>query len=117
VSLTSAAVVAVIALLAPLAVWLTGLRLPEIVLQIVLGILVGPQLLGWAHLDEPVHVLSVLGLALLLLLAGLEIDFDRLRGLVLRRTSAGFVLSFVLAVAVGLILARTGLVPSPLLIA
>ena len=116
-SLTSAAVVAVIALLAPLAVRLTGLRLPEIVLQIVLGILVGPQLLGWAAVDEPVRVLSVVGLAFLLLLAGLEIDFDRLRGLVLRRTSAAFVLSFVLAVAVGSILARAGLVRSPLLIA
>jgi Kef-type K+ transport system membrane component KefB len=109
VSLTSAAVVAVIALLAPLAVQLTGLRLPEIVLQIVVGILVGPQILGWAHVDEPVRVLSVVGLAFLLLLAGMEIDFDRLRGLVLRRTSIAFVLSFVLAVAVGLILGRAGL--------
>jgi len=117
VSLTSAAVVAVIALLAPLAVRLTGLRVPEIVVQIVLGILAGPQLLGWAHVDEPVHVLSVAGLAFLLLLAGLEIDFDRLRGSVLRRTSAAFVLSFALAVAVGAILARAGLVRSPLLIA
>jgi len=117
VSLTSAAVVAVIALLAPLAVRLTGLRLPETALQIVLGILVGPQVLSWAHVDEPVRVLSVLGLAFLLLLAGLEIDLGRLRGLVLRRTSAAFVLSFGLAAAVGVLLARAGLVRSPLLIA
>ena len=116
-SLTSAAVVAVIALLAPLAVRLTGLRLPETALQIVLGILVGPQVLSWAHVDEPVRVLSVLGLAFLLLLAGLEIDLGRLRGLVLRRTSAAFVLSFGLAAAVGVLLARAGLVRSPLLIA
>jgi hypothetical protein len=44
--LTSAAVVAVVALLSPLALRLSGLRLPGIVLQIILGILIGPEVLG-----------------------------------------------------------------------
>src|SRR5262249_31383939 len=52
-SLTSVAVVAAVAVLAPLALALTGIRLPAIVLEILLGIVVGPQVLGWAHLDEP----------------------------------------------------------------
>ena len=116
-SLTSAAVVAVVALLSPLAVKLSGLRLPDIVLQIILGILIGPQVLGWAHADMPVRVLAVVGLGFLLLLSGLEIDFDRLRGRVLRLTSASFALSFALAVIVGLVLSRAALVRSPLLIA
>ncbi len=115
-SLTSAAVVAVVALLAPLVVRLAGLRMPEIVLQILLGIVVGPQVLGWAGQDAAVRVLSVVGLAFLLLLAGLEIDFDRLRGRVLRLTSAAFALSFALAVAVGFALGALGLVGSPLLV-
>ena len=55
-------------------------------LEILLGIVVGPQVLGWASNDEPVQVLSMIGLAFLLLLAGLEIDFDRLRGRLLRLT-------------------------------
>jgi hypothetical protein len=39
-------VVAVVALLSPLALRLSGLRLPGVVLQIILGILIGPEVLG-----------------------------------------------------------------------
>ena len=86
---------------------LTGLRLPAIVLEILLGIAVGPQVLGWATIDEPVQVLSLIGLAFLLLLAGLEIDFDRLRGraAAAHRCSATSI-SFGLALLVGFGLAR-----------
>jgi Kef-type K+ transport system membrane component KefB len=117
VSLTSAAVVAGVAVLAPLAIALTGARLPAIVLEILLGVLVGPQALGWARVDQPVAVLALIGLGFLLLLAGLEIDFDRLKGRVLGVTAAGFALSFLLAVAVGVLVQQAGLVRSPLLIA
>ena len=61
--------------------------------QILLGIAVGRQKLGWARSDTPVAVLALVGLAFLLLLAGLEIDFDRLRCRVLRLTGVAFVLS------------------------
>jgi Kef-type K+ transport system membrane component KefB len=117
VSLTSAAVVAGVAVLAPLAIALTGARLPAIVLEILLGVLVGPQALGWARVDQPVAVLALIGLGFLLLLGGLEIDFDRLKGRVLGVTAAGFALSFLLAVAVGMLVQQGGLVRSPLLIA
>jgi Kef-type K+ transport system membrane component KefB len=117
ISFTSVAVVAAVALVAPLAVGLTRLRLPAIVLEIVLGIVVGPQVLGWAKVDEPVQVLSLIGLAFLLLLAGLEIDFERLRGRLLRVTALGFVVSFALALIVGFGLRAGDLVKSPLLIA
>src|SRR5262249_3813910 len=100
-SFTSVAVVAAAAVLAPLALALTGLRLPAIVLEIVLGIIVGPQVLGWAHADEPVQVLALVGLAFLLLLAGLELDLDNLRGRLLRLTCLGFALSFALALLAG----------------
>src|SRR5919202_4030092 len=115
VSFTSVAVVAAVALVAPLALGLSGLRLPSIVLEILLGILVGPQVLGWASNDEPVQVLSVIGLAFLLLLAGLEIDFDRLRGRVLRLTGLGYLVSFGVALVIGLGLRAADLVRSPLL--
>ena len=116
-SLRAAAVVATVALLAPLAVRLARVRLPEVVLQIVLGVVVGPQVLGWARVDEPVRVLALIGLAFLLLLAGMEIDFERLRGAVLRVTAAAFALSFAIAALLGVLLAGAGLVRSPLLIA
>jgi len=117
VSFSSVAVVAAVALLAPMVIGLTGLRLPAIVLEILLGIAVGPQVLGWASFDEPVQVLSVFGLAFLLLLAGLEIEFDRLRGRLLGTTALGFAVSFGLALVVGYALKAGDLVRSPLLIA
>jgi Kef-type K+ transport system membrane component KefB len=117
ISFTSVAVIAAIAVLAPFAIGITGLRLPAIVLEILLGIAVGPQVLGWAEADEPVAVLALIGLAFLLVLAGLEIDFEQLRGRVLRLTGAGFVLSFALALVVGYGLRAADLVRSPLLIA
>jgi Kef-type K+ transport system membrane component KefB len=102
ISFTSVAVIAAVAVVAPLALGLSGLRLPAIVLEILLGIGVGPQGLGWASADEPVSVLSLVGLAFLLLLAGLEIDFARLRGRLLRLTALGYAVSFALAlVALG----------------
>ena len=117
ISFTSVAIVAVVALVAPLAVSFSGLRLPAIVLEILLGIVVGPQLLGWASNDEPVQVLSLIGLAFLLLLAGLEIDFNRLRGRLLRLTALGYLVSFGIALVVGYGLRAGDLVRSPLLIA
>src|SRR5438067_12294048 len=117
VSFSSVAVIAVVALIAPLAVAFTGIRLPAIVLEILLGIVVGPQLLGWASNDEPVQVLALIGLAFLLLLAGLEIDFDRLRGRLLPLTGLGYVMSFGLALVVGYALRAGDLVRSPLLVA
>jgi Kef-type K+ transport system membrane component KefB len=116
-SLASAALVSLLALLAPLIARLSRLPIPDIAVQILLGIVVGPQLLGWARIDEPVRVLSLIGLSFLLFLAGLELDFDRLRGRTLRTAGRGFVVSFVLALALGAILGVAGLVKSPLLIA
>src|SRR5262249_29825168 len=117
VSFNSVAVVAAIAVVAPLAVGLTGVRLPAIVLEILLGIVVGPQVLGWASFDRPVEGMSMFGLAFLLLLAGIEIDFDRLRGRLLQTTALAYGVSFAIAVAVGFALKGADLVKSPLLVA
>jgi Kef-type K+ transport system membrane component KefB len=117
VSFTSVALIAAVALLAPLAVSFASLRLPAIVLEILLGIAIGPQGLGWAMVDDAVTVLSTIGLAFLLLLAGLEIDFDRLRGRLLRLTLLGYMISFGIAIVVGFGLKAGDLVKSPLLVA
>lgn len=116
-SFASIAVVAAVALAAPLIVGLTGLRLPSVVLEILLGVAIGPQLLGWAEVDPAVEVIALFGLAFLLLLAGLEVDLDRIRGRVLRVTGAAYAVSFGLALVAGGLLSATGLVRSPLLIA
>jgi Kef-type K+ transport system membrane component KefB len=62
-------------------------------------------------------VVALIGLAFILFLAGLEIEFDRLRGQVLRLTLLGFALSFAIAIVVSLGLSAAGLVETPLLVA
>src|SRR6266496_3860835 len=103
---------------APLALgFFPSVRLPSVVVEIVLGILVGPAVLGWVHVDDPVSVFATVGLAYLLFLAGLEVDFERLRGRVLRLALSGFVLSLGLAIVVGLLLKAGGFVSQPLFVA
>ncbi|HEX6391085.1 MAG TPA: cation:proton antiporter [Solirubrobacteraceae bacterium] len=112
--LTNLLGVCAIAFLAPLALGLApALRLPAVVLEIVLGIVVGPDVLGWVAADEPVAVLATIGLAMLLFLAGLELQPSALRGEVGRLALIGFGLSFGLALLVGLALAGAGVVRSP----
>ena len=68
-------------------------------------------------MDEAVQVVALLGLAFVLFLAGLEIEFEKLRGQVLRITLLGFALSFAIALVVSLGLEAGGLVDTPLLVA
>jgi Kef-type K+ transport system membrane component KefB len=94
-----------------------ALRVPSIVVEIVVGIVVGPSVLGWVKVDESIEVVSLIGLAFLLFLSGIEIDFMRLRGRSLRLAGLGFVLSLAIALAVGFGLGAVGLVDTPLLVA
>jgi len=94
-----------------------ALLLPSVVVEIVAGIVIGPSVLGWAEVDEAVEVVALLGLAFVLFLAGLEIEFGKLRGRVLRLTLMGFGISFAVALAVSLGLNAAGLVDTPLLVA
>lgn len=111
-------VVVAIAFAAPLLLGLVpGLRLPSVVLELVAGIVIGPAVLGWVELDQSIEVMSLVGLAFLLFLAGLEIEFERLRGPKLRLAALSFVLSFGVAVVVGFVLEAIGQADTPLLVA
>ena len=111
-------IVVAVAFTAPLALGLAPrLRLPAVVLEIVAGIIVGPSVLDWVQINEPIAILSTIGLAFLLFLAGLEIDPEKLRGRALRLTSIGFGVSIAIALSVGYLLSAVGLVDRPLLIA
>src|ERR671925_724033 len=111
-------IVVAVAFAAPFVLGLfPAVRLPSVVLEIVAGIVIGPSVLGIAEADQTVSVIALIGLTFVLFLAGLEIDFMRLRGPVLRLTALGFALSFGLAVLVALGLSAAGLVDTPLLVA
>ena len=118
VHFTNLLIVVAAGLLAPLALgFFPRFRLPAIVLEIVLGIVIGPSGLGWVEPDLPVSILSLVGLVFLLFLSGLEIDVGRLRGRILKLTSLGFGVSFAIAIVVGLSLNAGGFVKSPLFVA
>jgi Kef-type K+ transport system membrane component KefB len=111
-------IVVTVAFLAPFLLGLAPrLRLPSVVFEIVAGIVIGPSVLGWVEVDQTIEVLALVGLALLLFLAGLEIDFGELRGRLLRLAALGWALSFGIAVLAGLLLSASGLVETPLLVA
>ncbi|WP_418276736.1 cation:proton antiporter [Isoptericola jiangsuensis] len=103
-TVTMLAVVAGAAVLAPFVVdrlepWI---RIPSVVVEILLGILVGPALLALVHPNEVIDALSDLGLAFLMFLAGYEIEFSRIRGGPLRSATWSWLVSLVLGLAVGL---------------
>jgi Kef-type K+ transport system membrane component KefB len=115
---TDLLVVVAVAFAAPFLLGLfPRIRLPSVVVEIVAGIVVGPSVLGIVEVDQVIEVLALVGLGFVLFLAGLEIEFEKLRGQVLRLTALGFVASFAIAVAVALGLSAGGLVETPLLVA
>src|SRR5262249_18001159 len=79
-----------------------ALRIPAVVLEILAGVAVGPSGLGWVHIDLPVQIVALIGLAFLLFLAGLEIDVHRLRGRLLRLAVLGYLATVALGLAAGL---------------
>jgi Kef-type K+ transport system membrane component KefB len=106
-------IVAVAALAAFLAAFVgSRLTLPVVVIEIVSGIIVGPELLGLADADSFIDFFSNLGLGMLFFFAGYEIDFERIRGIPLRLAVLGWFLSLALAYGLGGILEASGLVLS-----
>ena len=85
---------------------------PVVVIELMMGILIGPEILGLAHSDEFVEFFSNLGLGMLFFFAGYEIDFQRIKGAPLRLGAFGWLLSVILAYGLGGILAAAGVVVS-----
>ncbi|MEU2060898.1 cation:proton antiporter [Streptomyces sp. NPDC013455] len=77
------------------------IRIPLVIFEIALGIVVGPDVLGWAHPDPVVDTLSDLGLAMLIFLAGYEIDFAEVRGGTLHRALGAWLLSLAAGLGLG----------------
>jgi Kef-type K+ transport system membrane component KefB len=85
---------------------------PVVVLEVVLGIVIGPDVLELAEDDEFIEFFSNLGLGMLFFFAGYEIDFDRVKGRPLLLGGIGWLVSLALAYSLGGILAAAGVVLS-----
>ncbi|HET7417119.1 MAG TPA: cation:proton antiporter [Solirubrobacterales bacterium] len=85
---------------------------PVVVLELILGILIGPEVLHLAHSDEFVNFFADLGLGMLFFFAGYEIDFERIKGRPMELGALGWLLSVALAYGLGGLLAAAGIVVS-----
>jgi Kef-type K+ transport system membrane component KefB len=85
---------------------------PVVVVELMLGILIGPEVLEIAHSDDFIEFFANLGLGMLFFFAGYEIDFQRIRGKPMKLGAAGWLLSVILAYGLGGILAAAGIVVS-----
>ena len=118
VSLDDLLVVSLVAVASPLLLGLVpGLRVPSAVVEILAGVVLGPGVLAVLEVDLPVRVTAVIGLAFLLFLAGLEIDLSRLDRSTLRTASAGYLVTLLLGLGVGLGAQAAGWVDSAPLLA
>jgi Kef-type K+ transport system membrane component KefB len=88
-----------------------GFVVPVVVIELLLGILLGPYVLG-LKVDQFIQFFADLGLGLLFSFAGYEIDMQRIMGLPLRLGLIGWLLSLALAYSIGGALAASGIVLS-----
>ena len=86
--------------------------IPVVVVELVLGIVIGPQVLDLAQPDDFISFFAELGLGMLFFFAGFEIDFQRIRGAPLKLAAIAWGLSLVLAYGIGGLLALAGIVLS-----
>jgi len=117
ISFSSLLIVGAVAVAVPLFLGLVpAVKVPAVVLEILGGILVGPTVLGWVHLDVAVRVIADLGLGFLLFMAGFEIDLRRFDRRTLTLVSRAFLLSMILALLVAYGLQLGGQVRDGLLV-
>src|SRR5437762_3325164 len=78
------------------------LRFPVVIGQLLVGIVIGPSLLGWVHPSQTLDIFSTIGAVLLLFIAGLETDMKQMRavgGAAFTAASLGVIVSFVAGAA------------------
>jgi Kef-type K+ transport system membrane component KefB len=107
-------VIVVVAALAAITVAVVPPRLapPVVVVELLIGILVGPEVLDLAKTDHFIDFFSNLGLGMLFFFAGYEIDFERIKGRPLKLGAWGWLLSVGLAYGIGGVLAAAGVIVS-----
>ena len=110
-------VMAIAVLAPPLAEIPIGFRLPVVVLEMVLGIVVGPQVLGLASVEGLLGFFGKLGLAALFFMAGMELDLERVRGRPISLATFGWILSLALGVPAAALLYITGFIHAQLMVA
>lgn len=105
------------AVLAPLLAELPlGFRVPVVVFEILLGILLGPHVLDLLKFEGFVASMFTFGMAATLFMAGMELDFRHIRGTPVLLALRGWGVSLLLGVAAAALLYETPLARAPLML-
>ena len=99
-SIISLFIIAAAAAVAPLLSSLTHKRVPDVVWLLILGVIVGPNGLGLAASTEPIAVFREVGMGMLFLIAGTEIDVEEVHGRAGRRSLLTWLACFGIGLAV-----------------
>ena len=118
-------VILAVAVLAPLlAETRIGVRVPVVVLEVLLGILIGPHVLGLVQYDADggafggfLSLMFLIGAAATLFMAGMELDFAQIRGRPLSLALRGWIASLGLALLFVALLHVIPGVHAPLMVA
>src|SRR3954454_8554344 len=101
--------IALAVVVAPILAELSGrLAVPSVVLELILGVLLGPAGFGWVHSTGIVDELAGFGLTYLMFLAGFELDLPRFRGRAIELAGVSWVGSLLLAGVAGVVMVLTG---------
>ncbi len=93
-----------------------GFRVPVVVLEIVLGVVIGPHVMGLVQFDGFVATMFTFAMAATLFMAGMELDFGEIKGRPLALAAQGWGLSLVVGIAVVGLLHVIPRVDAPLMV-
>jgi Kef-type K+ transport system membrane component KefB len=111
-------IIAALAVLAPIiADAPRRFRVAIVVVEILLGIVVGPDVLDLVGPDPFVDALASIGLAALFFLAGSEIELRVIRGRPLALAGGGWLVSLAIGAVAALALDATGVIDDPVIVA
>ena len=99
-AIVSLFLIAAAAAVAPLLSSLTRKRVPDVVWLLILGVIIGPNGAGLASLTEPISLFREVGMGMLFLIAGTEIDVQEVHGQAGRRSLLTWLVCFGIGLAV-----------------
>jgi len=93
-----------------------GIRLPVVVIEVVLGILLGPHVLALVHFHGVLETMFKFSMAVTLFMAGMELDFSRIRGKPLTIALGGWLISLLIGFTVVALLRVVPRVDTPMMV-
>jgi Kef-type K+ transport system membrane component KefB len=116
-NLFSLLVIVAIAAAVPVILGFMRIRIAEVVLLLVGGVIFGPEVLGWIQIDDSIDLLAEVGLGMLFFLAGMELEPHAVQGRSGKLAAIGWLVSLSLALIVSLTLDAMGLFDDGLAVA